>query len=176
MPTIGGFELLLLAILALIVVGPKDLPRLMRTVGRFAAKAKAMADDFRASFDDMAREAELEELRNQIKDLRTNNPMAQMERDFNDAINPVTGEMNTAPTEPTPPLQSSETPASHHGHEPEFDEPEFDEDEDYLAETRSLEPAPAREGAKTGAAPKTEQETPLDAKSEPKRSGAGERT
>ncbi|MFZ5609884.1 MAG: Sec-independent protein translocase protein TatB [Pseudomonadota bacterium] len=56
-------ELLLLAILAVVVIGPKDLPRVMRTLGRTVGKARAMAHEFRLGFDQLAREAELEELR-----------------------------------------------------------------------------------------------------------------
>ncbi|MFN5083777.1 MAG: Sec-independent protein translocase protein TatB, partial [Brevundimonas sp.] len=50
-PGIGGFELLVIGLVALIVVGPKDLPLLMRKVGRVMARARAMASEFRASSD-----------------------------------------------------------------------------------------------------------------------------
>jgi sec-independent protein translocase protein TatB len=55
-------ELLLVAVVALLVIGPKDLPRVMRTVGHWAGKAKGMARHFRSGFDAMMREAELEEM------------------------------------------------------------------------------------------------------------------
>ena len=61
----------MLLIVALVVVGPKDLPRLMHMAGRWAGKARAMANDFRKSFDEMARESELDELRKEIEALRT---------------------------------------------------------------------------------------------------------
>ncbi|MFN7533991.1 MAG: Sec-independent protein translocase protein TatB, partial [Brevundimonas sp.] len=69
-PGIGGFELLVIGLVALIVVGPKDLPLLMRTVGRVMARARAMAGEFRASFDEMARQSELDELRKEVEALR----------------------------------------------------------------------------------------------------------
>ena len=55
-------ELLVIIVVALVVVGPKDLPRLMRSAGQWAGRARAMADQFRRSFDDMARQAELDEM------------------------------------------------------------------------------------------------------------------
>ncbi|MEG9861378.1 MAG: Sec-independent protein translocase protein TatB [Parvularculales bacterium] len=64
---IGWLELLTLAVLAILVVGPKDLPRLMRGVGRFVARAKAMARQFQAEFDDMARATDLEGLSQDVK-------------------------------------------------------------------------------------------------------------
>ena len=68
---IAWSELFVIVIVALVVVGPKDLPKLMRTAGQWAGRARAMADQFRRSFDDMARQTELDELRNQVTKLRT---------------------------------------------------------------------------------------------------------
>jgi len=48
LPGVGGSELVLIAIVALIVVGPKDLPKLLRQLGRFVAKMRSITDDFRA--------------------------------------------------------------------------------------------------------------------------------
>lgn len=69
-PGIGGFEVLVIGIVALLVVGPKDLPVLMRRVGQFMAKARGMANEFRASFDEMARQSELDDLRKEVDALR----------------------------------------------------------------------------------------------------------
>lgn len=55
-------ELLMVAVVALVVIGPKDLPRLMRTVGNWVGKARGMARHFRSGVDTMMREAELEEM------------------------------------------------------------------------------------------------------------------
>ncbi len=73
---IGWTELALLGALALIVVGPKDLPRMMRTIGQYTAKIRAAAREFQRSFDEIARESELDELRKQISDMKTNNPIS----------------------------------------------------------------------------------------------------
>jgi sec-independent protein translocase protein TatB len=67
---IGWSELLILAAIAIIFVGPKDLPRMMRTIGQYVGKVRAMARDFQSSFEDLARETELEELRKEVSDLK----------------------------------------------------------------------------------------------------------
>ena len=81
-------HILILLIVALVVVGPKDLPRLMRIVGQWMGKARKMADEFRKSFDDMARQSELDELRKEIENLRHERPLADIERELNQSILP----------------------------------------------------------------------------------------
>jgi sec-independent protein translocase protein TatB len=70
LPEVGASELIVLAAVALIVVGPKDLPVLLRRVGQFVAKLRGFAADFRSSFDEMARQSELDELRKEVEALR----------------------------------------------------------------------------------------------------------
>ncbi len=55
-------ELLLVAVVALLVIGPKELPRVMRVVGQWVAKARGVARQFRSGFDEMVRESELKEM------------------------------------------------------------------------------------------------------------------
>jgi len=71
-------HIVILLVVALVVVGPKDLPRLMHMAGKWAGKARAMANEFRKSFDEMARQAELDELRKEIEDLKKNNPVSDI--------------------------------------------------------------------------------------------------
>ena len=59
---IAPSELLLLAVVALVFIGPKDLPKVMRVVGRWVGKARGMASHFRSGIDEMIRQSELEEL------------------------------------------------------------------------------------------------------------------
>ena len=79
-------HILILLIVALVVVGPKDLPRLMRIIGQWTGKARKMADEFRRSFDDMARQSELDELRKELDELRTMRPLAETQRQFSEAM------------------------------------------------------------------------------------------
>lgn len=55
-------EMLVVAVIALVVIGPKDLPKAMRVVGHWVGRARAVARQFRSGFDNMVREAELEEM------------------------------------------------------------------------------------------------------------------
>lgn len=65
---IGYSELALVAIVALVVIGPKDLPRAMRFVGQWVGKGRAMARHVRAGFDEMVRQSEMEEMEKQWRD------------------------------------------------------------------------------------------------------------
>jgi len=67
---IGWSELLVIAVVAIIVVGPKDLPRMMRTFGSYAGKLRRMAADFQRQFDDAMREAEIEEVSKAMHSVR----------------------------------------------------------------------------------------------------------
>lgn len=99
-------HILILLIVALVVVGPKDLPRLMRIIGQWMGKARRMADEFRKSFDDMARQSELDELRKEIESLRSERPLAGIEHDLNRSILPDDMKSNVATpveTETAPP-------------------------------------------------------------------------
>jgi sec-independent protein translocase protein TatB len=71
-PTEGrGLEFLIIAALALVVVGPKELPGLLRKLGQFVGKMRNIANDFRTSFDEMARQSELDDLRKQVEEMRS---------------------------------------------------------------------------------------------------------
>jgi sec-independent protein translocase protein TatB len=68
---IGWSELLVIAVVAIVVVGPKELPKLMRSFGFYAGKLRRAAADFRRQFDEAMREAELEEVKQAIESVRT---------------------------------------------------------------------------------------------------------
>ena len=110
---IAWSELLVIIVVALVVVGPKDLPRLMRTAGQWAGRARAMADQFRRSFDDIARQSELDELRSEVNRLQQSvvpDP-AEIETAMYPTGNPINfGNDDVSP--PTPPAASIEPPAS----------------------------------------------------------------
>ncbi len=60
---IAWSEMLVLIVIAIVVIGPKDLPKVMRSVGGWMRKARALASEFRFSMDELARETELDEIR-----------------------------------------------------------------------------------------------------------------
>ncbi len=87
---IGGWELLLLMVIALIVVGPKELPHLMRMVGRWTGRARAMVREFQASFEEMARQAELEEIRKDVGDIAGSKDLKELQKKINQSVDQMT--------------------------------------------------------------------------------------
>lgn len=111
LPQFGLTEFILIAAIALIVVGPKDLPIMMRKLGQFVAKGRSMANEFRIAFDDIAKQAELDELRAEIESLKKENSVTQamddlraVEKDINQSV------MDREKTASPEKLVSSETP------------------------------------------------------------------
>ena len=128
-------HILILLTVALVVVGPKDLPRLMNMAGKWVGKARNMANEFKKSFDEMARQSELDELRAEIEKLKADDPIADATKDLNHEIqrtlNPVdTGEQGVSDAGAAPPPRSGEYQVSESAAPP-------------LAATEPAEPEPA---------------------------------
>jgi Tat protein translocase TatB subunit len=70
---IGWTEIAIIGIIALIIIGPKDLPRVLRTLGQWTGKARALTREFRGHVDDLVRESELEDVKGQFDDIRQGN-------------------------------------------------------------------------------------------------------
>ncbi|HEY4031855.1 MAG TPA: Sec-independent protein translocase protein TatB [Caulobacteraceae bacterium] len=70
LPDLSPTHILIVLVVALIVVGPKDLPVLLRKIGKFVGRMRGMANEFRNSFDEMARQTELDELRKEVEAMR----------------------------------------------------------------------------------------------------------
>ncbi|HEV7692285.1 MAG TPA: Sec-independent protein translocase protein TatB [Hyphomonadaceae bacterium] len=104
MPGIGFAEMLLLALVAVVVIGPKDLPLMARKFGRFTGKMRAMAFEFKQGFDELGRQAELEELRKEVADLKKHTGLEDLERDFNNDAYKMQSDMNAALNPPAPAL------------------------------------------------------------------------
>jgi sec-independent protein translocase protein TatB len=82
---VGWSELLVIAIVMIVVVGPKDLPKMLRTFAGFAKKARGMANEFQSQFNDAMRDAELDDVRKTIADVRSLNPKNALK----DAFDPI---------------------------------------------------------------------------------------
>jgi sec-independent protein translocase protein TatB len=67
---LSGYHIVILIVVALIVVGPKDLPRMLNKAGKFMGRMRGMANEFRSSFDEMARQSELDDLRKEVEAMR----------------------------------------------------------------------------------------------------------
>lgn len=68
---IGTYELLIIAVVILLVVGPKDLPTFLRTVGKYVGALKRQANEFRQHFDEALKETELDQLRKDVAAMKT---------------------------------------------------------------------------------------------------------
>jgi sec-independent protein translocase protein TatB len=79
---IGWSELMVIAVVAIVVIGPKDLPRAMRTVGKWSGKMKRMARDFQNQFNEAIREAELDDVKKEVAAIAQIDPMADLKKDL----------------------------------------------------------------------------------------------
>src|SRR5215470_5945226 len=77
---ISWSHLLAIAVVALVVIGPKDLPRVLRALGKWAGKARAVAREFQSSIDQMIRESELEEVRKEVEQVASANVGHEIEK------------------------------------------------------------------------------------------------
>jgi len=82
---VGWTEMLVIAIVMIVVVGPKDLPKMLRSFGRTTTKMRGMANDFRKQFDEAMKEAELDDVKSSIDQIRGLNPAADIKK----ALNPM---------------------------------------------------------------------------------------
>lgn len=64
---IGWTEMLVIAVIAIIVIGPRDLPKMLKTVGGWVRKARATVRELQTGIEDMAREAELDEVKKSVE-------------------------------------------------------------------------------------------------------------
>ncbi len=95
LPGLGFSEIVVLGIIALLVVGPKDLPLMMRKLGRWLARLRGMAQEFRSGFDELARQAELDELKREVEALRRHSS-------FSGLVNEITRPVDLSPLPETP--------------------------------------------------------------------------
>ena len=80
---IGWTEMLVIAVVMIVVVGPKDLPNMLRTFGRTTAKLRAMAADFQKQFNEALKEAELDDVKKSVDSLRSLDPAAEIRKQLN---------------------------------------------------------------------------------------------
>jgi sec-independent protein translocase protein TatB len=87
---VGYSELLVIAIVLIVVVGPKDLPKMLRAFGQAMTRFRKVSGDFRRQFDEALKEAELDEVKNTLNSVRNLDPRKQLR----DALNPLTSAVN----------------------------------------------------------------------------------
>ena len=162
---IGWSELVVIAVVALIVIGPKELPGVLRMVGQWMGKARKMAAEFQGQFQEAMREAEMADLKKTFDEVKEtaagfagNNVMTSLQKDVGDALQigdidkpavsaeQVDAQIASAIGAPVTPT----TPATSQFDAPEFPTPQtFVEAEAHavaaepLAITREISPPPA---------------------------------
>jgi sec-independent protein translocase protein TatB len=133
---IGWSELVVIAVVALIAIGPKELPGVLRMVGQWMGKARKMASEFQGQFQEAMREAEMADLKksfDEVKEaatgLASGNIMTSLQKDVGDALriddidkpltdkpatdnNPVDAQIASAIGEPVTPIGEPVTPVA----------------------------------------------------------------
>ncbi len=99
---VGWQELFVIAVITIIVVGPKEIPRVLRTVTLWVRKVKDMAREFQSSIDDIAREAELDDIKKQLAEAQD----FDLESEMEESIDP-TGEMTNTIREIAEPVDDA---------------------------------------------------------------------
>lgn len=113
---IGWTEMLVIAVVMIVVVGPKDLPKMLRTFGRTTAKLRAMAGDFQKQFNEALKEAELDDVKKSVDSLRSLNPTTEIKKQLNPfekAAADVRAGLDTLkpkPPEPASPVAAASEP------------------------------------------------------------------
>jgi len=82
-------HIIIMVVIALVVVGPKDLPRLMRMAAQWARKGRTMVNGLRKNFDDLTGTAGLDGLRAEINAIKRANPLSSLEADVAEAAKPA---------------------------------------------------------------------------------------
>ena len=105
---IGWGELVLIGMVALIAIGPKELPTVLRTLAQYMGKIRRMAAEFQGQFQEALREAEVADLKKQAEDMTSSmtdftnfDPMADAQKQMERAFNPESDKAADSPAEPS---------------------------------------------------------------------------
>jgi sec-independent protein translocase protein TatB len=116
---ISWSELLLIGVVALVAIGPKELPGVLRMLGQWMAKLRRMAAEFQSQFQEAMREAEMADLKKQVDDLASTakgyanfDPVSEVSREFESAKRDIESAIET-PTSSTHPSEAAPTPTAH---------------------------------------------------------------
>ena len=155
---IGWSEFLLIAVVALIAIGPKELPGVLRMVGQWIRKARKMAAEFQGQFQEAMREAEMDDLKQSFDEVKEaasgftrGGLMSSLQKDVSSALN--IGDIDKSAETPAAAIEPPVTPTT-----PEAPTPEtFTEAEAHAAATeplaivREVEPAPVAQDTERAA-------------------------
>jgi sec-independent protein translocase protein TatB len=88
---LGWSKLIIIAMLAIVVVGPKDLPALLRAIGKFVGQIRRQADEFRRQFDEAMKDTELDQIRKDVEDIKrtATESVRDIERSAEESVKPL---------------------------------------------------------------------------------------
>ncbi|MEP0320636.1 Sec-independent protein translocase protein TatB [Bauldia litoralis] len=99
---LGWTELLVVAVVAIVIVGPKDLPRALRAVGKYTGKARRMAGDFQRQFNEAVREADLDDVKKSVTDIGKIDPLGDIRKEMSKAEAGIKSDLQKATKLDTP--------------------------------------------------------------------------
>jgi sec-independent protein translocase protein TatB len=151
---IGWSELVVIAVVALIAIGPKELPGVLRMVGQWMGKARQMAGEFQGQFREAMREAEMADLKKTFDDVKdaasgfaSNNIMTSLQKDVGDALKIEDIDKPAISGTETPATSGTETPAVSTSDMPRIDVPAPADAHAHASEplaiTQEIQPQPA---------------------------------
>ena len=161
---IGWTEMMVVAIVAILFVGPKELPGMLRSFGKGIKKLRAMAGDFQNQFNDALKDAELDGVKDTIQDIRKLDPTKAIK----DKLNPLKTEMEDVKKTVEDAGEFDPGSIFDDSKGPEVPEPEFADVEAALARQKKLDAKPAKKSSKTVTKPAAKKK--LTAKSISKKS------
>lgn len=103
---VGWTELVLIAVVAVVVIGPKDLPRVMRYIGQWTGKMKRMSREFQNQFNEALRETELDSVRKDIEQITKTDPLAGLRKEGNRIGAEIQDSLEKKPGAANPPSMS----------------------------------------------------------------------
>jgi sec-independent protein translocase protein TatB len=107
---IGWSEILVIAVVALVVIGPKELPEVIRGIGRTVAKLRSMAAEFQGQFNQALHEADLGDLKKNVDDIRAiANPLQTLKDEVRTSIESAVAAAEAKPAAPAPEAPPAET-------------------------------------------------------------------
>jgi len=116
---ISWSELLVIAVVAIVVIGPKDLPRVLRSLGRWTGQVKRMAREFQNQFNEALREAELDSVKRDLEEVAKIDPIGEVRTEMAKTNAEIMTELNKRPPEassavatPAPGAATSAAPAA----------------------------------------------------------------
>jgi len=127
----GWSELLVIAVVAILVVGPRELPKMLRNFGKTVGQVRRMAGEFQSQFNDALKEAELDEVRRGIEEVRSAtsgsalkdsiNPLKKAGDELKASIEQPTVQAKASPTKPGPSPSPSSSPGNEKAAAPDSD-------------------------------------------------------